>query len=358
MFVTTCGEKVAIAERIGQELGFLNPSPPALRIFDAGTGDGTVLASSLRHLHEIFPTVPFFVVGKEISREDARMTLEKLSDRFAEHPEMVVAITNMHYREAPDLRPAGDDQGNRLAWNDVALEGETAYEFDEQLEGLDEVLEQGWKVHTSPKSGNPLYARPSVLVVYRRDHRFLLDEVIPAPAKGAREYDLIIAAQPFRARQAAEHKVRFVLEPLARRLAPRGRMITIQSTGQDPGMEIIRKVWPGEDPFRTPGPLLAGVLRDRLCESRRGAEYDFDTDRQALFRYRLHTRAREAGERFAMSTLLAAWNAAVYVAQIDDRQISEAMSTGKYLDATRDVLERHGGLWFTDEAFVVGRQGG
>jgi hypothetical protein len=35
-FVNTCNEKSAIARRAAQELSHLNPSPPALRIFDAG----------------------------------------------------------------------------------------------------------------------------------------------------------------------------------------------------------------------------------------------------------------------------------------------------------------------------------
>ena len=64
----------------------------------------------------------------------------------------------------------------------------------------------------------------------------------------------------------------------------------------------------------------------------------------------------ELVEPISTSTLLAAWNAAVYVAQIDDRQLAEAMTHGHYPDATRDVLTRHGGLWFNNESFVVQRQ--
>ncbi len=82
MFVTTCGEKWAIAEQVGAEMARIVPQPPALRLFDDGTGDGTVLASSLRRLNEAFPHVPFLVVGKEISVEDLRLTLEKLPDRL------------------------------------------------------------------------------------------------------------------------------------------------------------------------------------------------------------------------------------------------------------------------------------
>ena len=52
---------------------------------------------------------------------------------------------------------------------------------------------------------------------------------------------------------------------------------------------------------------------------------------------------------------MAAWNAAVYVAQIDDERIGEALMGGKSLDATADVVLKHGGLWFQDESFVVVR---
>src|SRR5512140_3172355 len=41
LFVSTCSEKTEIANRVSLELGNLQPSPPALRIFDAGVGDGT-----------------------------------------------------------------------------------------------------------------------------------------------------------------------------------------------------------------------------------------------------------------------------------------------------------------------------
>ena len=126
LFVTTCSEKWAIGQRIGAELEALDPRPPALRVFDAGTGDGTVMASVLRQLHGHYPTVPFLVVGKEISLEDVRLTLEKLPDRFSEHPQTVVVLTNLHYREAPALCPADETARSRINWREVALDGRTA----------------------------------------------------------------------------------------------------------------------------------------------------------------------------------------------------------------------------------------
>ena len=59
MFVTTCSEKWEVAQRIGREIPFLKPTPPALTLFDAGVGDGTVLTRVMRNLHRQFPAVPF-----------------------------------------------------------------------------------------------------------------------------------------------------------------------------------------------------------------------------------------------------------------------------------------------------------
>src|SRR2546430_12530796 len=49
-------------------------------------------------------------------------------------------------------------------------------------------LASGWQTTPSLKTGNPLVVRPSVLVLYREDHKFLLDAVIPRPGGIAGHY--------------------------------------------------------------------------------------------------------------------------------------------------------------------------
>ncbi len=48
LFVNTCSEKWVIANRVSLELANIHPQPPAVRIFDAGMGDGGVLARVMR----------------------------------------------------------------------------------------------------------------------------------------------------------------------------------------------------------------------------------------------------------------------------------------------------------------------
>lgn len=45
----------------------------------------------------------------------------------------------------------------------------------------------------------------------------------------------------------------------------------------------------------------------------------------------------------------------MYVAQIEDLRLNKMLQSGDYLQATKNVLQRHGGLWFQDESFVVVR---
>ena len=52
---------------------------------------------------------------------------------------------------------------------------------------------------------------------------------------------------------------------------------------------------------------------------------------------------------------LAAWNAAAYVAQIDEGRLADALASGVYVPATQRVLQRSGGVWFNDEAYVIAR---
>ena len=355
MFVTTTSEKAVTAERVGRELSRIKPTPPAIRIFDAGMGNGTVLSRVLREAHCTFPNHPFVVVGKEISMEDTRLTLDKLADRFYEHPQMVVVITNLYYAEAPWLEPRRRSHKKKLQWWDMPLDGNTAHDFSKQIAQFDEQLQRGWQTRSSEKTGNPLYVTPSVMVIYRKDQAFALDGIIPRRGRYEGNYDLVIAAQPYRSRMSAEFKVNKILAPLARSLKVDGRMIVIQSTGHDPGMEIIRKVWPDEEPFATPRHLLITKLKQFLNDN--DAEYAFDgfSDDRSLFTYHLHALPDEIGSNIGTSTLLAAWNAAVYVAQIEDDRLNEKLRSGAYLEATKRVLQRHGGLWFQDESFVVVR---
>jgi SAM-dependent methyltransferase len=356
LFVSTCSEKTEVANRIALELGNLQPTPPALRLFDAGVGDGTVLSRVMRALHARFPTMPLYVVAKEISYEDVRLTLEKMADRLFEHPATVLVLTNLYYAEAPWLTPRSPISAQSLIWKDVALSGNTSHGFAEQIGELEPFLAENWRAGISPKTGNPVYTRPVILTLRREDHSFLLDPIMPRPGRVMADYDLVIASQPYRARASLEFKASKVLAPLARALRPGGRLIGIHSHGHDPGIEIIEGVWPGEDPFTSDRHAMLRQVKHELGSAARHYNFNASSDARSIFRYHMHTLPDEVSGPIGTSTLFAAWNAAIYVAQIEDRRLSEAVRDGRYLEATDRVLKKHGGLWFNDETYVISRR--
>jgi SAM-dependent methyltransferase len=355
LFVNTCSEKRVVANRVALELGNIHPRPPAVRVFDAGIGDGTVLTRVMRTMHGRFPHMPFYISGKEISLEDIRLTLDKMPDRFFEHPATVLVLTNMYYAEAPWLTVRSSAAAGSLVWREVALQGSTSAEFEEEISALQPFLAESWRAGASSKTGNPIYERPVVLVLYRNDHRFLLDPIIPHPGRAEANFDLVIASQPYRARASAEFKAKRVIAPLARALRPGGRLLAIHSCGNDPGMEIIRHVWPDDNPFITDRHAVLRAVKHELGPAGRDLNFNAYADGRSLFRYHMETLPNEVTGPIGTSTIFAAWNAAIYVAQVEDERLTDAVKDGRYLDATNAVLQRHGGLWFNDESYVISR---
>jgi hypothetical protein len=276
-----------------------------------------------------------------------------MADRFVEHPSSVLVLTNLAYSEAPWLAAKSLSAATSLVWKELAMEGTTAHSFEEQITALEPFLAENWKARVSPKSGNPVYERPVIVVSYRNDHKFLLDQIVPKPGGTVADYDLVIASQPYRARASLDFKAKRVLAPLARALGPGGRMIAIHSYGHDPGMEIIHKVWPNDNPFVHSRHDLLKEIKHELGPVGRNLNFNAYSDQRSLFRYEMHTLPSEISSSIGTSTLLAAWNAAIYVAQIEDDRLSDVNSDRRYIEATRDVLQQQGGLWFYDESFVI-----
>jgi hypothetical protein len=358
MFVNTTSEKQIIADKALEQLTLTQPQPPAIRMMDGGTGDGTALARLLRGAHRRYPWLPFYVVAKEISIENVRLMLEKMPDRFQEHPATVLVVTNLPYAEAPWLRPASPVAAGRMVWHEVALEGSTAGDFEEAIAGLQPFLEQNWQVEVASRTGHPVIRTPAVLVLYRRDQQFVLDSVLPRRGLARADFDFLLLSHAYRARMPLRYKAKGIVAPLVRALRPSGRLMGVQAYGEDPGMEIIRAIWPGEAPFEGGRTALMDEVRGALGEAARAFRFHDLPDAEALFRYHVRTLSTEIDPRaeIGTSTLIAAWNAASYVAQIEDRRLAAVMNSDDYLDATRAALRRHAGLWFNNETYLVSRR--
>jgi len=101
-------------------------------------------------------------------------------------------------------------------------------------------------------------------------------------------------------------------------------------------MEMIQKIWPSDDPFASTRADIFEAVAGLLGDEAKDYAFHAATDEEAIFRYRMRTLPKEVDSAIGTSTLYAAWNAATYVAQIEDDHA-------------------HDGLWFNDEAYVISR---
>ena len=132
--------------------------------------------------------------------------------------------------------------------------------------------------------------------MYRKDHKFLLDSVIPRRGQSAADYDLVIASQPWRARMDADSSRRsIVLAPLARGPSRAGgRLLAVQSFGREmtSGSRSCNRSGRTKIRFQVNRHELLKALKD-AARSNEARDYNFNAyaDSKAVFQYKMHTLA-------------------------------------------------------------------
>lgn len=357
LFYNSCNEKWQIAERAFKAMNDLSVSPPALRVFEANLGEGTTLARLLRALHHKHPTVPFLIVARERGLSDLRNSLGKMADRLLEHPLTVLVITNMDFEQAVTLTTGSVQSALAMNWKTVTLDGNTAYDFQQQISDLQQNFSEDWAVK-SQRDGQPQHETPNVVVLYRKDHEFLLHNIVPQPGSFDARYDFIIAAHLYRHDRPMAFKIDKVLLPLVKCLAPSGRMLVVQSYGNDPAHEIAHQFWSEEELPTVGRQKLITELKRAIGNDRLQYKFTGATDKTSLFRYDMHTLPIDINERTGISTLLAAWSNAVFVSQVPRAKVDALVNSREdYLKASTNIIKKHGGLWFINESFVIKRDG-
>ena len=354
LFVTTTNEKNKIADGLKPIIQKLKPKFPALKVFDAGMGDGSLLMSVMRQCHQKMPQIPLFVSTKEISMEDVRLGLEKLPDRFVEHKNTVFVISNLNYVESTSLKSNNKLKQKKMNWKVVKLKGNSSLDFSNQLRKLNqEFLVKKWQIERNPKNGNPTYKEPSVIIIYRKDQEFTLRNIIPKKNNGKNNYNLIIASQPYRSRISAEKKVKYVIDPMIKSLDKKGKLVVVHASGKDPGNKIIKRIWPKEKPFPS---LYKSILKYIKKNTDKEILKNLKFNKKKTIRYVLRALPNEISGGIGTSLIFSAWNAAVYVNQISDEQIMNAERKKNYQKIVKDIVNKNKGLYFNNELFVIERK--
>ena len=353
LFVTTTNEKNRIADNIHPYIKKIKPTKPALKIFDAGMGDGSLLMNVMRQSHQQHPHIPLLAATKEISMEDVRLGLEKLPDRFVEHKNTVFVISNLHYAEAADLKSMNPSKQKKINWKYVKLKGNSSIDFSKQLRALNPYLEKNWQIERAAKTGNPTYKIPSVLVIYRDDQEFVLNDIIPTKSNPSNKFDLIIASQPYRSRIPAEKKVKYVINPMISALAKKGKLIVVHAAGKDPANQIIKKIWPKENPYPSLANEITKYLRSNLPKEQLEK---LNFLKKKIIRCKLRALPNEIQGGIATSVIFSAWNVAIYVNQIDELKVLSIEKSQNYQKIVSEIVNKNNGLYFNNEIFVIQRK--
>ena len=187
-------------------------------------------------------------------------------------------------------------------------------------------------------------------MIYRKDQEFILNDIIPTKINSKNTFDLIIASQPYRSRITAEKKVKYVIEPMLRALATKGKLLTIHACGKDPANQIIQKLWPEENPFASLSEDIIKYIKSNLDEY---FVKQFSFKKKQQIRCNLRALPNEIKGGISTSIIFSAWNAAVYVNQIDETKILRAQKSVHYENIVSEIIDKYKGLYFNNELFVI-----
>ncbi len=356
IFANTTNESWVVADRVACELADITPGRDGIRLLYTPMDNGIILARTLRALHALYPDTPVLVVMKGRGLEDLRNTMGRVVDRLTEHPLSVFVVSNMYLREVVCLTKLSRDNPADVVWRDVPLTGNVSYDFQGQVARLYGELSNEWLIHQGETS-QPVYALPSVAVIYRRDRARDVKAILPEHGRPdlRLRYNYALLNRPYLHSHTMTFRLDHVLRPVFDRLAAGGRMTVIQGLGQDPAHEIVARIWPDQ---ALPATSRYEVIRN-LRKALQGERFSVSglTDTNALFRFDMHTLPVLQGHNLGTQSLSSAFNNAVYFAQVREELAQEAIREGRrYLEITEEVLRKHGGLWFVNEAFSVTRK--
>ena len=338
-FVHATDEKIRIAFYLARELSRMGP-PASGRPFymlDAGTGEGTVMATFLTALHKRMPKTPIVVTGKEISIDDICILLSYLPDRFAEHKTLVVRLTNMTY---------ADLSNPKVTCRHIKKEirGDTSHDFGLQLMNMADLIKKHWALDV--RDGRLIPREKVMLTLYRRDQRDKLG-ALPPP----RSYDFVIAAQPFRLRRAPAEVAKGVVAPLLRLMSDGGRMVLVYASGHDFSRPLLRLLYPEVRPYIYAAPQKLLTALKKLPEST-GVR-----TREDMMHYgfiNLYAERRE----FTLGNIMTLWKAVCYVGQISDAETGATPFNKQVEQKISGHLAGAGDMLFANNVIVFSRRRG
>ncbi len=330
-FINSTNEKSKIAFEIANYLKKIKIKGDAFKIFDAGTGDGTIISTLLSAVHDKFPEDPIIVVGKEISIDDINALLSYLGYRFFEHKNLVFCVTNVSYKDVHE------ENFSECKFLKKELIGNSSFSFNQQLMSMSEVIKKNWELKEDSASTTLKPKQKSFLAIYRKDQKISLNHVIPKKLKDIPKlYDFVIASQAFRLRSPYQRTLNLVLLPLLKMLNKNGQLFFIYSSGDDFTKKILNQFFPKISPFQYNNPK---AFISHISENIPNFKKKYKVSTSSLLFSFLNI-SLSSTRKFSPMNSLGLWNAITYVGQISEDEQKKIAINVKFLDKISNMAKK------------------
>ena len=348
-FIQNTGEKKAISEQIYSHIAGLSENQSYLRILDAGTGDGTICSNVIKSFHRYHPYASLLMTGKEISYEDLKNTLEKMPDRFVEHPNLLITMTNVKFSELGLVESSSKIKDKKIKKFNLVLKSNNSFDFNSQITDnlLGNFIKKNWGIEID-KNGRTSYSNPCVIRVYREDNEKHLEKFLKNNYKNS-NYDLIIASQAYRAASSVKVKVNNVIGPLMRLLNKSGKLLVTHTSGGDSIQKVLKLAFKDKEAF----PNTAKDIIEYLKGNPFGENniYNFSKPMNYFFKFK-RAPDQTVSELFGHNTD-AKWANIVYVGQIAEKDVQNLEGNSRLQNKVRKTIDGLTQIQFKNEIFSI-----
>ena len=348
-FIQNTSEKRAISEQLAPHIASMEQNRTFLRVLDAGTGDGTVKSNVIKTFHKYHPYTSLLITGKEISYEDLKNTLEKMPDRFVEHPNLLMTMTNVKFSELGLIESSNKIKDKKTKEFNLVLKSNNSFDFNSQITGnlLGNFIKKNWGIEID-KNGRTSYSNPCIIRVYREDNEKHLNKFLKNDYKN-NNYDLIVASQAYRAAAPVKIKVNNVIGPLMRLLNKSGKLLVTHTSGGDSIQKVLKLAFKDKEAF----PNTAKDIIEHLKDNPFGENniYSFSKPMNYFFKFK-RAPDQTVSELFGHNTD-AKWANIVYVGQIAEKDIQNLENNSRLRNKVRKTIDGLAQIQFKNEIFSI-----
>lgn len=348
-FIQNTGEKKAISERLYPYISKLPKNKSFLRILDAGTGDGTINSNLIKGFHRYHPYSSLLMTGKEVSFEDLKNTIEKMPDRFVEHPNLLVTMTNVKFSEIHNVENLKRINSKKIKSFDLVLKSNNSFDFNKQITGasIGNFIKRNWGIEIN-KLGKTSYANPCIIKIYREDHKKYLMPFINLKYDN-NKYDLVVASQAYRAASSVKMKVNNVIKPLMNLLNEGGSLIITHSIGGKSIQKILKSAFSDFEAF----PNNANDIINYLKENASDYKSKFIFAKPVIYDFNFRKSPDHKVTELFGNAIDSKWANILYVGQVPEKHILKIEKNKKLFDDVKKLIHQTKEIYFENEIFKI-----